>query len=261
MSDQSALDSESSMACARCGGRTSESASFCEHCGARLALAGGASFAPHAYSGDVAAATRFEPPMRSFAPTDFEGDLDAPPGGLPDSPEAPYSQVRASAFLRWRQWGLKSRVGVLLAACAVLLGGVAALHRYDEPAISPVIQEGAPKSADGSIAPNGSTAAANGDGTANDGRRALAAPGQWGAGQTTSGSMSDATNPRVANEGVTGGFTQTNPNNASAGKQRNGARSRAHVRAHHHSHRRYWRRPSPNSLYQHSDVKARWWVA
>lgn len=257
MSDQSALDSESSMACARCGGRTSETASFCQHCGARLALAGGASFGPHEHGGDGAAATRFEPPMRSFAPTDFEGDLDAPPGGAPDSPDAPPNgQGRVPVFSRWRQWGLKSRVGLLFAACVILLGGVAALHRYDAPAISPVIQGGSPKSADGSIAPNGSNPAMV-NGAANDGRRALAAPGQGVSGQGTSGLMPDATNPPVANEGG----AQTNPTRAGAGQHRNGAKGRAHVRARHHPHRRYWRRPSPNSLYQHADVQTRWWAA
>lgn len=162
MRDQTARDTRFPTACARCGGRISEPVAFCPHCGAhaRFALAGSVPREPRG----PAAAARGEPSVRSFESSDFEGDLDGPWLGPPTplfaSPDGdPYADMRAPAFrgARARQWSLKGGTGLVLAAFVVLYGGAVLLHRYDQasPSPSPVSQDSATKSVEGSIASNG----------------------------------------------------------------------------------------------------------
>lgn len=187
MRDQTARGSQFPTACARCGGRISEPVAFCPHCGAhaRFALAGGTPYVhpaherPHADAGVSA-----EPSMRAFEPSDFEGDLDTPWPGPPSPLFAsaagdPYAEGRAPAWKASRGWGLKGGMGLIFAAFVVLYGGAVLLHRYDQPAASPVPRDSASKSVEGSIGA-GESGGAAGAAPADNGLRAPA-PVQNGA--------------------------------------------------------------------------------
>lgn len=163
MRDQTARGSKFPTACARCGGRISEPVAFCPHCGAhaRFALAGGT---PHEQGAQVRAngnaGASAEPTMRAFEPADFEGDLDTPWPGPPSplfaSPAGePYADTRAPAWKGSRGWGVKGGTGLILGAFVVLYGGAVILHRYDQQTTSPIRQESATKSVQGSIVANG----------------------------------------------------------------------------------------------------------
>ena len=145
MSEQPALDMTFPATCAHCGGRISERVSFSPHRGARASFAP-AEHGPYEGGGYRTAAARFEPPMRSFAPTDFEGDLDAPGGDAAvstapppdgDSPRLP----RGPVFPRAHQLGLKSGIALIVTVLLLLYGGVTAVHRYDQPSAAPVPQQ------------------------------------------------------------------------------------------------------------------------
>lgn len=246
MSDQTAPDLAFPALCADCGGRISEPVSFCPHCGARarLAPAAGALHVSHEGGGYAAAPAHFEPPMRSFAPTDFEGDLDGPwPDPVGSSCASPVddadAQPRSPAFLRLRQWGLKRGMGLMLAAFVVLFGGVTLVHRYDRPSVSPASQDGLSKSADGSIASNGPSDS-NFTGSTNDGM------GTQGA----SGALSGAAPPK-GNAGV----TQTHPGRAQSAQSRHAQRGRAHGHSRPHAHAKRWHTRSQNTTYLHVDAQ------
>lgn len=256
MSDQPVRNAAFTMLCARCDGEVVQPASFCQHCGARVTLLGGRSAASRDRGGEPpaparvepaeptrlapAAPTRFEPPMRSFAPADFEGDLDAPPGWSADSAAASVDGERdgdaaaASGFLGWRQWGWKRSAGVVLASGVVLLGGLTVLHRYDEPSVSPASQDSASMSGE-------------------DGARSMAA-----AGPITPGSAPSVTAPPVANTdaGTDADAAKANAGRVDSTQSKHVVRGRAHVRPHRHGHAKIWRRPSPN-LYSHADAQLR----
>lgn len=260
MSDQTARKAAFPAACLSCGARMSEPVSFCPHCGARAALApvagasGGASRASQASAAHPAAATHFEPPVRSFAPTDFDGDLDAPWADSSASPSAPPEdepdrKPRVPAFLRFSQWGLKGGIGLLLGAFVVLYGGVTALHRYDQPSVSPGSAEGISKSTNGSITSN-ELSDPNLAGSANNERGALTptAPVQ-GAQASTLGTATHNANAGVSQEHPT--------SRAGTGPSRHRVRGRAHGHARFHPHayvKRRHPRP-PDNLYMHADVQ------
>lgn len=202
--------------------------------------------------GYPAAAARFEPPMRSFAPTDFEGDLDGPssPDGsaLPSAPPdgEPKGQPRSPAFLRLSQWGLKGGMGLLLGAFVVLYGGVTVLHRYDQPSVSPASGDEMTKSADGSIDSNLNGLANNAEGASTPASPVAGAAGS---------ALSAATPPNVnaANAGV----SPTQPTSRAGAASKHTGRGRAHGHARTHSHA-YARRPHPRSrdtTYLHADVQ------
>ncbi|WP_146014093.1 zinc ribbon domain-containing protein [Trinickia dabaoshanensis] len=248
MSDQTARTSDLAIACIHCGGRIPEPAAFCPHCGAPLAAH--ASVAMQAEGGQSAPMTRFEPPARSFASTDFEGDLDAPSGAPPDLPAAmpesePYGGAGGARFAAWRQWGLKSGVGLALAAGVVLAGSLTVLHRYDDASNPAGLDKSAWNSADGSTALNGSEES-NLNGSANDAARAADATGQ-GAGTSASGAVT----PPVANAGT----QRAQTGRAGAGQRRHLSRGRAHA----HSHAKIWHRPTRDTTYLHSDVRVGRW--
>jgi hypothetical protein len=101
--------------------------------------------------------------MRSFASSDFEGDLDEPWPGPPSPlfagpPGGRYGDARGAAFRGTRQWGIKGGLGLILAAFVVLYGGVVLLHRYDQAApSSPLARtDDASKSVEGAIGSHGS---------------------------------------------------------------------------------------------------------
>lgn len=240
MSDQTARTSNLSIACIHCGGRILEPAAFCPHCGARLAA--DASVAMHSEGGHPAAAERFEPPMRSFAATDFEGDLDGPSGVPPDLPAAvpeskPYGGTDGARFSGWRQWSVKSGVGLVLASCVLLAGSLTVLHRYDDPSHPSGLGNSARDSADGATALNDSEPS-NLKGAANDAARAPDAMGQ-GAATSASGAVTPADTPRA----------QTGK--AGAGHRRHLSRRRSRA----HAHAKIWRAPTRDSIYLHSDVR------
>lgn len=261
MSDQTARKAAFPTACLSCGGRISEPVSFCPHCGARAGLApvAGASGASHASQGSAAraaAAAHFEPPVRSFAPTDFDGDLDAPWAADPSAPPStspdgePDRKPRVAAFVRLSQWGLKSGIGLLLGAFVVLYGGVTALHRYDQPSVSPGSEDGISKSSDGSIASN-ELSDPNLAGSANNELGASTpTPPARGAPAST---LSAATPPST-----TAGIAQAHPTNgAGTAPSRHRVRGRTHGHAHIHT-RAYVksRHPrSPDNLYMHADAQ------
>jgi hypothetical protein len=256
MSDQPVRNAAFTMLCANCDGEVVQPASFCQHCGARVTLLGGRSGAardrgserpapthvepPTPARFEAAPPTRFEPPLRSFAPADFEGDLDAPPGWSADSPAVSVDEehdggtAAPPGFLRWRQWGWKRSVGAILASGVVLLGGLTVLHRYDEPAVSPVTQDNASVSAD-------------------DGARSMAATGQ-----IAPASAPSVTVPPVAGTD-SGANTDTDAAKANTGKveatpRSHVARGKAHVRTRRHGHTKRWRMAYPN-IYSHADAQ------
>jgi hypothetical protein len=205
MRDQTARDTRFPTACARCGGRISEPVAFCPHCGAhaRFALAGSAPREPRG----PAAAARGEPSVRSFESSDFEGDLDGPWLGPPTplfaSPDGdPYADMRAPAFrgTRARQWNLKGGMGLVLAAFVLLYGGAVLLHRYDQasPSPSPVSQDSATKSVEGSIASNG-VAGTGGPGVAGPSTSPSAAPRSNAANSANSGNNRSGVQAPAAN--------------------------------------------------------------
>lgn len=263
MSDQPVRNAAFTMLCANCDGEVIQPASFCQHCGARVTLLCGRFGAARDRGSDRPAparveppgparveapaparvepppTARFEPPLRSFAPADFEGDLDAPPGWSADSPAASVYDERdggaaaASGFLGWRQWGWKRRVGAILASGVVLLGGVTVLHRFDEPAVLPALQD-------------------NGSVSGGDGARSMAATGQ-----IAPASAPSVTVPPVAGTD-SGANTDTDAAKANTGKvdstpRSHVARGRTHVRTRRHGHAKHWRRAYPN-LYSHADA-------
>ena len=256
MSDQTARKLEFPAACVRCGGRISEPVSFCPHCGARARLASvagaaGASCASQGGAAHWAAATRFDPPARSFAPTDFDGDLDAPwadpsasPSSLPDGDTGP--QSRFPAFRRLGQWGLKGAIGLLLGAFVVLYGGVAALHRYDEPSTPPGPEDAVSKSADNSIASN-EPRDSNLTGSPRNEQAALA-PAAPVPGASES-APSTAVSPH-AHAGVSQRHPTSRAGAATRGRTGRG-RIHGHARTYAHAHvkRRYVRSPDPTYLH------------
>ncbi|MGN6319406.1 hypothetical protein [Trinickia sp.] len=263
MSDQPVRNAGFTMLCANCDGEVIQPASFCQHCGARVTLLSGRFGAARDRGSDRPAparvepprpvrveapaparvetppAARFEPPLRSFAPADFEGDLDAPPGSSADSPDASLVGARdgdaaGTGFLRWRQWGWKRSVGAVLASGVVLLGGLTVMHRYDEPAVSAATQDKASVSGD-------------------DGARSMAATGQ-----IAPASAPNVTAPPVAGTD-TGADTDVDTTKANTGKVEATPRShvprgRAHVRTRRHGHAKRWRMAYPN-IYSHADAQ------
>lgn len=250
MRDQSVRDAAFSTTCARCSGRIFQLASFCPHCGARLASMGGAPLALHEHHGSSISAARFEPPMRTFAQADFEGDLDAPADGVfdspstsPDGPAHLLARVRALLGGAGRRgWGVKSRVGLILVSCVVVFGGFAALHRYDGPSVTPVVEQRASTLPDRSMASNDTAASILGR-PANDMLRAPGATGQGAADGTL-----DTGTPPIANADA----ARTPPGGAGVAQGKHRARGGAHVRsrAHAHPYPKKRRGPPPN-LYLH----------
>jgi hypothetical protein len=236
MGDQAALDSVLSMACPHCNGQILQRAVFCPHCGMRLESADGVPFASARHP---VAAARFEPPMRSFEATDFEGDLDAP-AGSPDFPAdvpdgEPNRQSSASAFEVWRQWGRKGKVGLILASCVVLFGGLALLHRYDSPSTSSLSEDGSTKSTDGAIAANDpSGPRLDGAMPALTGQGAVAS-----APSVTARPTANAASPRA------------HTGRAGAAQRRHWARGRARE----HAHAKRWHIPSRDTTYMHVDLQ------
>lgn len=231
-----ALDSTLSMACVHCNGQILQRAVFCPHCGTRLESADGIPFAS-VRQGVVAA--RFEPPVRSFEATDFEGDLDAPAGSpdLPaDAPDSePYRPSATTAFEGWRQWGRKGKVGLILASCVVLFGGLALLHRYDSPSTSSLSEDGSAKSTDGAMAANDpSGPRLNGTMPALTGQGAVAS-----APSVTAPPTANADSPRA------------HSGRAGAAQRRHWARGRARE----HTHPKRWHIPPRDTTYLHADLQ------
>lgn len=252
MRDQIASESALPARCTGCGGRISESVSFCPHCGARarFASAAGATHVSRDGGSYAAAPTRFEPPMRSFAPTDFEGDLDTPwsdPTATSPVPPAddPVARTRSPIFLRLRQWGLKGGMGLTLAAFVVLFGGVTLLHRYDRSSISPTSRDGVSQSADGSIPSNGSNAS-NFAGPTNDGLGTQGASGALGGAAPSNGNARGA---------------QIHPGRAESGQSpqspqsRHAQRGRAHGHPRPHAHVKRWHARSRDTTYLHVEAQ------
>lgn len=246
MRDQIASESALPVRCTGCGGRISESVSFCPHCGARARFASPAG-ASHVLSdgGSYAAApAHFEPPMRSFAPTDFEGDLDTPwsdPAATSSVPPAddPDARTRLPIFLRLRQWGLKGSMGMLLAAFVVLFGGVTLLHRYDRSSISPASRDDVSQSADGSI-PSNASSDSNLTGPTNDGLGTQGASGAVGGTAPPNGNASGA---------------QTRPGRAESGESKHAQRGGAHGHPRPHAHAKRWHRRSQDTTYLHVEAQ------
>jgi hypothetical protein len=249
MSDQTARELEYPTACASCGGRISEPAAYCPHCGTRTGLAplaeAGASQVSHGAGAHSAAApaARFEPPMRSFAPTDFEGDLDVPWLDASAAPAAaPDGQARLPLIRRIRQWGFKGGIGLTLVAFIVLYGGVTALHRYDQPSVSPGTEDGVTKSADGSIASNGS----------NDPN--LTAPTN-----NALGALTPAAPANGAPESALGSIAPPHSNNrTAAAPSRHAGRGRTHRhrRTYAHTHPKRRQARAHDTTYMHVDLPA-----
>ena len=251
MSDQTARELEHPTACASCGGRIWQPGAFCPHCGTRTELAPlageGASHVSHGAGSPEAVAARFEPPMRSFAPTDFEGDLDTPwsdPTATSSVPPAddPVARTRSPIFLRLRQWGLKGGMGLTLAAFVVLFGGVTLLHRYDRSSISPASRDGVSQSADGSIPSNGSNAS-NLAGRTNDGLGTQGASGALGGAAPSNGNARGA---------------QIHPGRAESGQSpqsRHAQRGRAHGHPRPHAHVKRWHARSRDTTYLHVEAQ------
>lgn len=232
MSDQATLDSNLSMACTHCSGQILQRAVFCPHCGTRLQPAGSL---PFGHADNPVAAARFEPPVRSFEPTDFEGDLDAPVGS-PDSPvEAPDgdrdSNSTTPVLSGWRQWSRKGKAALILASCVLLFSGLALLHRYDWPSTPPDAEDGSTKSIDGAMAAN------------DPGGAHLTGPAAVAAEQGLSASAPSVTASSMADSG-----------SPKAHLSRAGAAQRRHLvrhRTHEHAHPRYWRGPWHDTTYLH----------
>lgn len=260
MSDQTARKTAFPMACLSCGARMSEPVSFCPHCGARAGLApvasasGAASRASQASAAHPAAATHFEPPVRSFAPTDFDGDLDAPWADSSAFASAPPEgerdrKPRLPAFLRLSQWGLKGGLGLLLGAFVVLYGGVTALHRYDQLSVSPGSEEGISKSTDGSITSN-ELSDPNLAGSANNERGAFTptAPVQGAQASTLS----------AATPSANAGVSQEHPTSRAGtvpSRHRVRGRTHGHARFHPHAYVKSRHPRPPNNLYMHADMQ------
>lgn len=236
MGDQAALDSKLSMVCAHCDGQILQRAAFCPHCGTRLESVDGL---PFTSAHDPVPAARFEPPMRSFEATDFDGDLDAP-AGSPDAPadlpeSEPYRQSTASAYEGWRQWGRKGKVGLILASCVVLFGGLTLLHRYDWPSTSSLSEDGSSKSIDGAIAAdNPSESSLNRSTSAATGQGALAS-----APSVTAPATATADSPRA------------HSSRAGAAQRRHWARGRTRE----HAHAKHWHKASRDTTYMHVDLQ------
>lgn len=260
MSEQTVVDMKFPAACAQCGGRISEPVSFCPHCGsrARFASAARASHAADAVGGYPAAAAHFEPPIRSFAPTDFEGDLDTPgPDGTvsrssPPSASPEGNRVRQprvppvpSVPPAMRRLGLKGGIGLVVAAFVLVYGGVTAVHRYDRPSTLSASDGGLTKSADGSMGSSDSNFTERAEQL-----RTLAPAAPL---QGASGAALDAATPPAANPSA----TQTHPRRAGTAHGRRVLRSRAHGHKRTHAHTKYWRTPSPNTIYMHADAEPR----
>ena len=249
MRDQIASESALPARCTGCGGRISESVSFCPHCGARarFASAAGATHVSRDGGSYAAAPTRFEPPMRSFAPTDFEGDLDTPwsdPAGTSSAPPArdPDARTPSPTFLRLRQWGLKRGMGLTLAAFVVLFGGVTLLHRYDRSSISAASRDGVSQSADGSI-PSNRPGDSNVTGSTNDGLGTQGASGVLGGAAPPNGNA---------------GGAQTHPGKAESGESaqsRHAQRGRAHGHPRPHAHAKRWHARSRDTTYLHVEAQ------
>ncbi len=249
MSEPSALDSKVSMTCARCSGRISEPSafSFCPYCGAPLGSADRASSAPPTQGGDVPAAVPYQPPMRAFAATDFEGDLDGPAGGFVDSGAEPrdgegYGRASAFALSGWRQWGVKGGLGIL-ASCVVLFTGLTLMHRFEGPSDAALSDESASLVADGSATRN-EPEPANLSGPAKDDLRAQESVGT---GRGASEAEPGAAPPVVANEGG----ARSHAGRAGAAQRRH----LGHGRTRTHGSARYWRPPARDTTYLHSDAQ------
>lgn len=251
MSDQTARELEYPTACASCGGRIWQPGAFCPHCGTRtertpLAEAGASHVSQEAGSYPASAA-HFEPPARSFAPTDFEGDLDAPwpdavGSSFASSADDTDAQTRSPVFLRLRQWGLKGGMGLTLAAFVVLYGGVTLLHRYDRPSVSSASQDGVSQSADGSIPSNGPSDS-NLTGSTNDGLGTQGASGALGGAAAPNGNAGGAQTPRGRAE------------SGQSAQSRHAQRGRAHGHLRPHAHAKRWHRRAQDTTYQHVEAQ------
>jgi hypothetical protein len=221
------------MACAHCDGQILQRAAFCPHCGTRLESVDGVSFGT---SPNPVPAARFEPPMRSFEATDFEGDLDAP-AGSPDFPadvpdDQPYRQSTTFVLEGWRQWGRRGKVGLIFASCVVLFGGLTLLHRYDSQSASSVSQDASSKSTDGSIAANNPSE-----------------PRLNGAAQDAFASAPSVTAPPTANAGS----PKAHSSRAGSAQRRHWARGSTRE----HAHAKRWHTPSRDTTYMHVDLQPR----